>query len=218
MFAVYLAATPNQEMSGKSQQWTGAVEEMLRTATSSVKCRPMLERLVSSLQTFSHNPVQCPSDRCMELVSDFKEVQAGMRRREVQLAEEALRKFLWAKADHFLQMEESDIKDVVRSKDVQPVLQGLEIFKSNPQEFELAGNLRSWMTKLAGSMAAADLMDFAVESEKSEVADLDALGTLLAKCPRLRIPSEDLASVVKVASLVLSSHRSFLVEAGSLFI
>ena len=186
-------------------------DEILRTANTSLKCRPLMERLESSLSHSSADlATAIPAERLSEMNRDFRECQAGMRRHELWQPEKKFMAYLEAMAEAFMALDDDNVS-TLKSKDGEAVLDGLLIFKDRPSHHSLAQDLRSWMTKMSGTMAVADLIDLSIEAAKADVSDLTKLASVMERCNGLKVSADE--DIAHVASLLVTSLRALVIEA-----
>lgn len=190
-------------------------DEILRTATSSVRLRPILDRIVASLgqatlKTVEPGQLPFSAERLMEISAEYRQCEQGMRRHEMMNPESLFITFLRERAESFMNVGDDAIESL-KPKDVKAVLECLTIFKSKVPEHELAGELQKWMTKHSSKMALSELLDFARVSDKDGVCDMSELVNVMERCKKLKVETWN---AIFVASLVLTSHRAFKKEAG----
>lgn len=200
----------------QSQQWLAASDEILRTAATSVKLRPTLERVADSLQKFRAGGVGGvgPSaDRLIQLVEEFSECSQGMRRYELLPVESLLLTVLRAMADGFISMGKDDACNV-SSKEVRAVLKGLHLFKHRASEHQLAAELEKWLLDMSAEMAVSDLVELAIHAMTNETVDFDQLTSVMTKCQKLQAPKGKEDFSFHMAGLLLTAHKACLTEAG----
>ena len=118
--------------------------------------------------------------------------------------------YLEAMAEAFMALDDDNVS-TLKSKDVEAVLDGLLIFKDRPSHHSLAQDLRSWMTKMSGTMAVADLIDLSIEAAKADVSDLTKLASVMERCNGLKVSADE--DIAHVASLLVTSLRALVIEA-----
>ena len=180
------------------------VDEILRTAASSTKLRPVLAR---ALETLRSNPDKALTScsRLQQLSEEVASCRSGMRPHEVQPAEDLCAEMLRAKAEKFINLSGEQVLDFgVTSDDLECLLQGLQHFKDKPGIFDLITHQKS--------MTLADLADIARKSAAfGVVGDMNQLQQLMTRCVKVKV---DEKTVPTVTSLLSSAVRAFLTEAG----
>ena len=188
------------------------VDEILRTAASSTKLRPVLAR---ALETLRSNPDKALTScsRLQQLSEEVASCRSGMRPHEVQPAEDLCAEMLRAKAEQFINLSGEQVLDFgVTSDDLECLLQGLQHFKDKPGIFDLITEVRNWLAEHQKSMTLADLADIARKSAAfGVVGDMNQLQQLMTRCVKVKV---DEKTVPTVTSLLSSAVRAFLTEAG----
>lgn len=191
-----------------SQQWTQVIDEILRTAATSTKLRPVLDRALDALKAQN---MTCA--RLKELSDDVANCRNGMRPHEVQPAEDLCTEQLRTAAERYIDMTDEQVLEFsVTSEDLQCILNGLQNFKEKPGVFDLIKEVREWLAEHQKSMTLADLIDVANRSSMSGVVgDLNHLQQLMTRCVKVKVPE---STVPAVTLLLASALRAFLAEAG----
>ena len=89
----------------------------------------------------------------------------------------------------------------LRTHEVDSIMKGLETFKDFAGVLELQAKLRKWMTDHNKLLVQGDLYQFAHEAAAAQVADLDELEKLMAKCRNTKFPKGDPAFSLIVVGL-----------------
>ena len=190
--------------------WKRALDEVVRTATSSTRLAPTRDRLEDVFKQMKESGLELTTDRILEVVKEIQDLRKGMRRLDTVRVDEMA-------TDCFMNMAKGIMggKTGLTTRGAVAVTQGLEIFRHSPGVFDVMEELRNFMTEHAKELAHGDLIDLAKKSADAGVADLDALKGVLEKSQTLEIDPENMGEREDVFSLLVNSVRGLVAEAGS---
>lgn len=86
---------------------------------------------------------------------------------------------------------ESAMEKKFRTREMDVLLEGLEIYKNSPGVMQLQMNLRKWMTTHVKVLTLGDFCHFAEEASSTQVANLDELEKLMVRCNNIAAPKDD---------------------------
>ena len=163
-----------------SGAWTSITDELVKTAGSSTKLRPEMDRAVETLQNIKDGKLELTQARLDDLNHLFPQLQSGMRRCDLEEAKQLMVSALTANADSCMEPEDGG-DGKVSSKFVSALLKGLKIFSNVPGLTTKAEALEKWMTAHVKEMALNDLVDLAAPGFLDHLEPVQALVTKLAK-------------------------------------
>lgn len=196
------------------------MDEILRTATSSFRLKPIYDRALDSLKSLKQGQqgggLGRPGFntlRLEQLVSDLQKCREGMRSVACEEAEALLADIVKGTAGDILKVEPENVaSSQATTKDVDALISALDFCKDVPGFFDLAKQVRAWKTVNQQHMSIADLLDFAKEShDKQIVGDLQDLQTIMSRLVKVDV-GNDISVQAWISSLVVSSFRAWLAE------
>ena len=194
--------------------WPKLVDEVVRTATTSVSLRPVRDRAVETLQWLGDGTVfSIAPERLGELVELVKKLNDGMRRSEAEKFMSLFQDVLMRSSE---QLQSGKIAVCTAgSKAIQMLAMGLKALAFMPGTTDEANKLESWMTKNTQAMAWSDFQDLAEDSHgKGVVPDLQVLSAVMVKLHKIAVPDDSEAVVACAKSLVVTAFRAVIAEAG----
>ena len=103
----------------------------------------------------------------------------------------------------------------IKTKDVDSLLFGLDIFKDAPKALEVSRSLKKWLENQSKYMAWSDFVDFSVLAAQNDTCNLDELSDLMRRCGNLKVDKTKFGDVFYVSIVLVTSLRVFITEAGS---
>ena len=199
------------EIVGKTPFWSKLVDEVVRTASSTLRLRPHRDRAAETLAKIEAGDMEMNSVRLESLAAVFGELHSGMRACEV---EDVNNKML----EQMHKIAKSLIKGEVDvgqgSKLVHALMKAFKVFSAWPGSTDKIKDLSTWMTANEKEMTLEDLMSLSEKSEVAGVANLDDVQAIMGKLNKVTLPQERPELILAAKRLLNTSLRAVIAEAG----
>ena len=199
------------EIVGKNAGWSKLVEEVARTAASSLRLRPQRDRALESLKNIKSGEAEMTQDKLDEFNILLPELRSGMRACEVDEVEA----LLFEQVQHQVSMLLKNEIDIRKGSNlVNALCKSCKVFSAKPGMNTQEKELIAWMTSNKQDIALNALLEKSDEFEKSGVADLEAVQSLMANLNKVVI-AENRPDLLRAAKVLLNtSFRALITEAG----
>ena len=189
--------------------WKRVVDEIVKTADSSLRLQPELERTTSTLKSLSNGDIDLTLQRLQDLTSQFAQLLKGMRMCDIDAVnklflEQLLRTTL-------------DLMDGTNTCGttvfVEELIKALKLCAWVPGVSSKIEELQKWMTKNVKEMASNDLVLLAKSSDETRLA-LETIQNVFSKLGKVTLlPGSD--HQVACQKLLNAALRALINEAGS---
>ncbi len=199
------------EIVAKNLGWTKLVEEVARTAASSLRLRPQRDRALESLKNIKSGEAVMSQDKLDEFNQLLPELRSGMRACEVEEVEA----LLFEQVQHNISMLLKNEIDIRKGSSlVHSLCKSCKVFSAKPGMNTQEKDVIAWMTSNQQDIALHDLLEKSQQFESSGVADLEAVQSLMVHLNKVVIP-ESSPDFLRAARVLLNtSFRALIKEAG----
>ena len=198
------------EIVQKSPHWSKSVDEIARTAASSMRLRPERDRVLESLQNIGNGTLQITSEKLEEFNKIFPDFHTGMRACDIEDINMLMITEI-TKLVNGLLRDEMEIAQ--GSKLVHALLKSLKVFSMWPGMTEKSKEVEAWMTKHQQDIALVSLLEASKQFESSGVADLTTVQEVMSRLQKVVI-SQDQPEYIRAARTLLNTaFRGVIKEA-----
>ena len=190
-------------------------QEVMRTATSSVKLLPERDRLSESLQGMIAGTVDITADRLSTLLEQLPSLRKGLRRIDMKEIDNAAIQLFISQAEGMMD-DDQELGSLRSSRFAACLVQGLGIYSDHPGTSDIRDRLQLWLTKNQKRLHLTDLVDLASVCKQSGVAKLEDVQELMAKLQKVKVQDcEGDVDSFRMSSqtLLVASLRGYIVEA-----
>ena len=161
--------------------WNAQVVEVVKTAGKAPLMQPKLEVFQAKLDK---NPSDISTPELEEMVAMYQELRMGLRTNELKPLADKFKKVISHFLKHMVGLSARDASRV-SSAHGYAIINGLDLFASEPGILSRIKEAQTWMTEHRGTLSAHDLAD-AMRSvaEDSKKLDVERIKKLISRVPQ----------------------------------
>ena len=197
------------EITQSNTTWKVLIEDVVRTANTSLKLKPEMDRIIDTLDGIESSGT-LPTSRLQELNEVMPKLQSGMRRCDVQPVEDKMVKVLIHQADVLMAGKHPEPSTGF----VEALSCGLKTLSRIPGTTTKLDAVQAWMTQNSKDMSINDFAQLANEVRSTGVVSLEKVQAVMSKMAKVRFAEDrkDLFSAAKV--MLNASFQALITEAG----
>eukprot|EP00435_Cladocopium_sp_Y103_P052701 s399_g16.t1 len=200
-----------QEIIAKSSQWSKLVDEVVKTASSSLKLKPQRDRAMETLLRIQSGQIDLSSERLEELNKLFPELMNGMRACDLEDINHLMMEQVTTLADALL---EGKVEVAEGSKRVHALIKAFKVFSHEPGAVLMGKKLVAWMTEHEQEIVLNDLAVMAKDFEEDGATSLEDVQKLMARLNKVTIPKDRDDLRLSARKLLNASFRALIAEVG----
>ena len=187
-------------------------DEVVRTATSSVKLQPEKERLQESMDGMFTGHLPVTTERLQAIVTTLPGLRKGLRQSDMEKINHTATLVLSRVTEDVLHgnMEARS----VTTRFVTFLLEAIALYHDRPGMTDLHDKLHQWVSAHRMDTAMSDLADLAKQWSETGLSDLEEAQQIMSKLQRTKIDKDNWEQRWAAMAMLVTSLRSYNAEVG----
>ncbi|CAE7809453.1 unnamed protein product [Symbiodinium microadriaticum] len=195
-------------IASKEPAWKAAIDDVVRTATTSRTLEPLKQRVKATLEES-----KLTYGSMNTVLDEFEKLQAGVRSADLEEITSLLSKKILKISQGILSKEPEQLLSLsLKEEELRTLIRGLEIFRLLPGMQDQCEELKRWATEHGQLLMKNDFLAFAELSSKNGIADMAAFESIMKRCGSDMTLPKTVETGVRVTGLAVSALVGLVAE------